>query len=97
MLRQKFDDELSPKKNVPLSYTILSSQPYEVKLNSSISELFSHVTYKRRTETKLCFFAHGLLYTYSSAEQIEMTDKSLHSVSVFVGVVVKHFYKIEKN
>jgi len=55
---------------------IPSSQPYAVKLYSSISALFPHVTFTRRTGTKECRFAHGLLYTYSLTKQIEMTDKS---------------------
>jgi hypothetical protein len=67
----------------------LSSQPYAVKLYSSISALFPHVTYKRRTGTKECCFAHGHLYTYSLTKQIEMTAKSFDvSLTVHLSITL---------
>lgn len=42
---------------------------------------------------KECFFAHGLLYMYSSAKQIMMPYNSFHYFSVFISVVVKHLQK----
>jgi hypothetical protein len=54
------------------------------------SALSSYLIYKSCFETKDCPFAHGLLYTYSLAKRIVMTDKSLCSFSISVRFGVKH-------
>jgi len=46
--------------------------------------------------TKLCLFAQGPLQMYNLAKWITMAGKSLHSLSVFVSITVKHFVTADR-